>query len=70
LSGLDFQAELVTANNSIPIVLMTGHGGVPMSVKAMKLGAVDFLLKTFRERTAGCRNGRLERDDKRREAEQ
>ena len=45
MSGLDFQAELVTANNSIPIVLMTGHGGVPMSVKAMKLGAVDFLLK-------------------------
>ena len=50
--------------------LMTGYGDIPMSVKAMKLGAVDFLLKTFRERTAGCRNGRLERDDKRREAEQ
>jgi len=49
LSGLDFQAELVKANNSIPIVLMTGHGNVQMSVKAMELGGVDFLPKPFRD---------------------
>src|SRR5215475_20313 len=41
LSGLDFQAELAKSNNSIPIILITGYGDVPMSVKAMKLGAVD-----------------------------
>ena len=49
LSGLDFQAELAKANNTIPIILMTGYGDVPMSVKAMKLGAVDFLIKPFRD---------------------
>jgi FixJ family two-component response regulator len=49
VSGLDFQSELVKANNSIPIIFVTGHGDVPMSVKAMKAGAVEFLTKPFRD---------------------
>jgi FixJ family two-component response regulator len=49
LSGLDFQAELVKANIQIPIIFMTGHGDIPMTVKAMKAGAIDFLTKPFRD---------------------
>jgi FixJ family two-component response regulator len=49
LSGLDFQTELARANIHIPIVFMTGHGDIPMTVRAMKGGAVDFLTKPFRE---------------------
>jgi len=49
VSGLDFQEELCQANIRIPIVFMTGHGDIPMTVKAMKGGAVDFLAKPFRE---------------------
>lgn len=49
LSGLDFQAELAKTNNLIPIIFLTGYGDVPMSVKAMKLGAVDFLTKPLRD---------------------
>jgi FixJ family two-component response regulator len=49
LSGLDFQAELAKANIHIPIIFMTGHGDIPMSVRAMKGGAVDFLTKPFRD---------------------
>jgi FixJ family two-component response regulator len=49
LSGLDFQAELMKAGIHIPIIFMTGHGDIPMSVKAMKAGAVDFLSKPFRD---------------------
>ena len=70
LSGLDFQAELVKVNSTIPIILVTGYGDIPMSVKAMKLGAVDFLIKPFRDQdlldavTVG-----LERDRKLREAD-
>jgi len=48
-SGLDFQAELAKAGIHMPIVFMTGHGDVPMSVKAMKAGAVEFLTKPFRD---------------------
>jgi FixJ family two-component response regulator len=48
-SGLDFQAELAKANIDIPIIFITGHGDVPMSVRAMKAGAVDFLIKPFRD---------------------
>ena len=48
-SGLDFQAELVKANTYIPIIFMTGHGDIPMTVRAMKGGAVDFLAKPFRD---------------------
>ena len=49
LSGLDFQAELAKANIHIPIVFMTGHGDIPMTVRAMKAGAVEFLPKPFRD---------------------
>src|SRR5256885_13676009 len=49
LSGLDFQTELAKANINIPIIFMTGHGDIPMSVQAMKAGAVDFLTKPFRD---------------------
>ena len=48
-SGLDFQTELAKANIQIPIIFMTGHGDIPMTVKAMKAGAVDFLTKPFRD---------------------
>jgi FixJ family two-component response regulator len=48
-SGLDFQAELSRRNIHIPIIFMTGHGDIPMSVRAMKAGAVEFLTKPFRE---------------------
>jgi FixJ family two-component response regulator len=48
-SGLDFQSELVKANRYIPIVFLTGHGDIPMSVRAMKAGAVEFLTKPFRD---------------------
>ena len=71
LSGLDFQAELAKANNTIPIILVTGYGDVPMSVKAMKLGAVDFLIKPFRDQDLlDAVTVALERDRKRREADQ
>ena len=49
LSGLDFQAELAKAHIDIPIVFMTGHGDIPMTVRAMKAGAVEFLPKPFRD---------------------
>ena len=48
-SGMDFQAELAALNDPIPIVFLTGHGDVPMAVRAIKAGAVEFLLKPFRE---------------------
>jgi FixJ family two-component response regulator len=49
VSGLDFQHELVDAGIQIPIIFITGHGDIPMSVKAMKSGAVEFLTKPFRD---------------------
>jgi FixJ family two-component response regulator len=49
MSGLNFQAELAKANIVIPIIFITGHGDIPMSVKAMKAGAVEFLTKPFRD---------------------
>jgi FixJ family two-component response regulator len=49
VSGLDFQTELANANSVIPIIFITGHGDIPMSVKAMKAGAVEFLTKPFRD---------------------
>jgi FixJ family two-component response regulator len=48
-SGLDFQRELTAANIHLPIIFITGHGDIPMSVQAMKGGAVEFLTKPFRE---------------------
>ena len=49
VSGLDFQSELAKANAEIPIIFITGHGDIPMTVKAMKAGAVEFLTKPFRD---------------------
>lgn len=49
LSGLDFQTELAKVNINIPIIFITGYGDIPMSVKAMKAGAVEFLTKPVRE---------------------
>jgi FixJ family two-component response regulator len=70
VSGLDFQAELAEADIRVPIIFMTGHGDIPMSVKAMKAGAIDFLTKPFRDQDildAVIRA--LERDQKRRDSE-
>jgi FixJ family two-component response regulator len=49
VGGLDFQAQLIKANIHVPIVMVTGHGDIPMSVRAMKAGAIDFLTKRFRQ---------------------
>jgi FixJ family two-component response regulator len=49
ISGLDFQRELAEANIHIPIIFITGHGDIPMTVRAMKAGAVEFLTKPFRD---------------------
>ena len=70
LSGLDFQSELAKAEIRTPIVFMTGHGDIPMSVKAMKGGAIEFLTKPFREQEMldAVRVG-LETDRRRRESE-
>jgi FixJ family two-component response regulator len=70
LSGLDFQAELTKANIHIPVIFMTGHGDIPMTVRAMKSGAVDFLTKPFRDQDMlDAVVKAIERDRKRREAE-
>jgi FixJ family two-component response regulator len=69
LSGLDFQAELAKANIHIPIIFMSGHGDIPMTVRAMKSGAVDFLTKPFRDQDMlDAVTVAIERDRKRREA--
>ena len=70
-SGLNFQRELTEMKISIPIIFITGHGDIPMSVKAMKAGAVEFLTKPFREEELldaiqqGIRRDRLRRQDAR-----
>ena len=70
LSGLDFQTELAKANIHIPIIFMTGHGDIPMTVRAMKGGAVDFLTKPFRDQDMlDAVMTAIERDRKRREAD-
>jgi FixJ family two-component response regulator len=67
-SGLDFQAELAKANIEIPIIFITAHGDVPMSVRAMKAGAIDFLIKPFRDQDLlDAVTIALERDRRRRE---
>jgi FixJ family two-component response regulator len=71
VSGLEFQDDLAKADIHIPIIFMTGHGDIPMSVKAMKAGAVDFLTKPFRDQDMlDAVTKALERDRKRREDEQ
>jgi len=68
LSGLDLQTELAEVHINIPIIFITGHGDIPMSVKAMKAGAVEFLTKPFREQDLlGAVWIALDRDRKRRE---
>ena len=70
VSGLDFQAELLRADVRIPIVFITGHGDIPMSVRAMKAGAVDFLGKPFRDQDLlDAVTAAIQRDQKRREQE-
>jgi FixJ family two-component response regulator len=71
VSGLDFQAELAKANIHIPVIFMTGHGDIPMSVQAMKAGAVDFLTKPFRDQDMlDAVAAAVERDRSRRKDEQ
>jgi FixJ family two-component response regulator len=62
-SGLDFQAQLANANSRTPIVFLTAHADIPMSVRAIKAGAVEFLTKPFRDQELldAVRNG-VERD--------
>jgi len=68
LSGLDFQRDLTAKNISIPIIFLTGHGDIPMSVRAMKAGAVEFLTKPFRDQDLlDAVRIALERDRTRRE---
>ena len=50
LSGLDFQSDLVKSNIHLPIIFISGYGDIPMSVRAIKAGAIEFLTKPFRER--------------------
>ena len=70
LSGLDFQTELAKANIHIPIIFMTGHGDIPVTVRAMKGGAVDFLTKPFRDQEMlDAVVMAIERDRKRRQAD-
>jgi FixJ family two-component response regulator len=70
LSGLDFQHELAKRHIHIPVVFLTGHGDIPMSVRAMKAGAVEFLTKPFRDQDLlDAVRIALERDRARREQE-
>jgi len=70
VSGIDFQQELTARNISIPIVFLTGHGDIPMSVRAMKGGAVEFLTKPFRDQDLlDAVRIALDRDRARREQE-
>jgi len=69
-SGLDFQKQLAAANIEIPIIFITGHGDIPMTVQAMKAGAVDFLTKPFRDQDfLDAIQKAIERDRGRREQE-
>jgi FixJ family two-component response regulator len=68
ISGLDFQRKFVEANIPVPIIFITGHGDIPMSVRAMKAGAVEFLTKPFRDQDLlDAIQLALERDRARRE---
>jgi len=68
LSGLDLQLELARANIHIPIIFVTGHGDIPMTVRAMKGGAIDFLTKPFRDQDLlDSVAAAIERDRRRRE---
>jgi FixJ family two-component response regulator len=68
MSGLDFQEQLAGLGIRLPVILMTGHGDIPMSVRAMKAGAVDFLPKPFRDQdmidavTVAINRNRMQRE--------
>jgi FixJ family two-component response regulator len=71
VSGLDFQAELNRDGVALPIIFMTGHGDIPMSVRAMKAGAIDFLAKPFRDQDLlDAIHAALQADRTRRERDQ
>jgi FixJ family two-component response regulator len=71
VSGLDFQTQLANSNIHVPIIMMTGHGDIPMSVRAMKGGAVDFLTKPFRDQDMlDAVAQAIERDRKRRDSDE
>lgn len=70
ISGLDFQNQLAAAGVHVPIIFMTGHGDIPMTVRAMKAGAVDFLAKPFRDQDMlDAVAAAIERDQRRREGD-
>ena len=69
VSGLDFQADLAAAGIHLPIIFMTGHGDIPMTVQAMKAGAVDFLTKPFRHQEMIHAVNRALAGDRKRRAE-
>src|SRR5580692_4199026 len=70
MSGLDFQLKLTQIGFHLPVVMMTGHGDIPMSVRAMKRGAVDFLSKPFHDQDMlDAVMAAIERDRKRRAVE-
>ena len=70
ISGLDFQSQLADLGIHLPVILVTGHGDIPMSVRAMKAGAVDFLPKPFRDQDLlDAVTRAIERDRKRRETD-
>jgi FixJ family two-component response regulator len=70
LGGLDFQAELAKRKIDLPIIFITGHGDIPMTVKAIKAGAVEFLTKPFREQDLlDAVRIALERDRERRQSD-
>ena len=75
LSGLDFQQQLARENIPIPVIFMTGHGDIPMSVRAMKAGAVEFLTKPLRDQDlldaiqAALRHDRARLEDERKVAD-
>lgn len=70
LSGLDLQSELAARNSQVPIIFITGHGDIPMTVRAMKAGAVEFLAKPFRDQDLlDAVRVAVERDRARREQE-
>ena len=70
VSGLDFQTQLTNADIHVPVIMVTGHGDIPMSVRAMKGGAVDFLTKPFRDQDMlDAVAQAIERDRKRRDSD-
>ena len=74
-SGIDFQRELAAANRRLPIIFITGHGDIPMSVQAMKGGAIEFLTKPFRDQELldaiqlGLSRDRVRREDEKASAD-